>query len=50
MDGNSDFKAYFACDGKFCSTCDNEDCSKTSDPEHWNLFQERRRQGILIIL
>ena len=45
MDGNSDFKSYFACDGKFCSTCDNEDCHKTSDPEHWKFIPGKAATG-----
>lgn len=45
MNKTDELKALFTCDGKFCEHCDNMECHKTSDPEHWEIIPKEAAEG-----
>lgn len=45
MNKTDELKALFTCDGKFCEHCDNMECHKTSDPEHWEIIPKEAADG-----
>lgn len=45
MNKTDELKALFTCDGKFCKHCDNLECHKTSDPEHWEIVPREAAEG-----